>query len=146
MIQRLSMHENIVAEQVLAIQLRAYALEASLLNYPDLPPLKDSVHTLQHVNETFYGYVKDNELAGVISIEDDQYSYTICRVAVSPKFHRQGIAQDLLNFIQERYSTTLVVTTGVANTPAVRFYEKNGFQEARRFYTPDGLELVTFSK
>ncbi|KOO46196.1 GNAT family N-acetyltransferase [Priestia koreensis] len=146
MIQRLSMHENIVAEQVLAIQLRAYALEAALLNYPDLPPLKDSVYTLQNTNETFYGYVKDNELAGVISIEENEGVYIICRVAVNPHFHRQGIAQELLNFIQERYSTTLVVTTGVANTPAVRLYEKSGFQEVRRFYMPDGLELVTFSK
>jgi hypothetical protein len=57
------------AEAVLRLQLRSYAVEARLIGFPDLPPLQDTVATLQQCGEWFYGYMKLGQLAGAISYE-----------------------------------------------------------------------------
>ncbi|MEK5482790.1 hypothetical protein [Viridibacillus sp. FSL R5-0888] len=44
------------AVDVLNIQIPSYKVEAEIIGSYDIPPLKDTVYTLQHCGETFFGY------------------------------------------------------------------------------------------
>ena len=92
--------------------------------------------------ETFYGYYVDGQegpkLAGAISFEREGSIVTICRMMVHPDFFRRGIASSLLQHIlieQEREGATrFIVSTGSANSPAIRLYEGFGFIVTTRIY------------
>jgi len=57
------------------------------------------------------------------------------RLAVHPDHHRQGIARalvdDLLMWLQRRRASTVLVNTGVDNTPALNLYRSMGFRDRR---------------
>ncbi len=55
MIQPLLIEQEEVAKQVLQIQIPAYKVEAELIDFYDIPPLKDTVSSLQQCGETFTG-------------------------------------------------------------------------------------------
>ena len=59
------------AEDVLNIQIPSYKVEAEIIGSYEIPPLKDTVYTLQHCGETFFGFYENEELCGVISIKVD---------------------------------------------------------------------------
>ncbi|WP_369821945.1 GNAT family N-acetyltransferase [Sporosarcina sp. P33] len=92
MIHKLDINANNCAEDVLAVQLPSYLAEAELIGCFDLPPLQDTVHSLQQSGETFYGYYTNGELCGVISIQTDGEVMEIQRLIVHPAHFRKGIA------------------------------------------------------
>lgn len=137
------------AADVLNIQIPSYKVEAEIIGSYEIPPLKDTVHTLQHCGETFFGYYENEILCGVISIkvDDDDDEVDIHRLIVHPNHFRKGIAQLLLNFIETKFEVeTIKVATGSKNTPAVRFYQKNGFQNIKELIVNEQLSLTFFEK
>lgn len=135
------------AEDVLNIQIPSYKVEAEIIGSYEIPPLKDTVHTLQHCGETFFGYYENEKLCGIISIKVDDDEVDIHRLIVHPKHFRRGIAQLLLNFIETKFEVeTIKVATGSKNTPAVNFYKKNGFQNIKRIIVNEQLSLTFFEK
>ena len=112
-----------------------------------IPPLKDTVYTLQHCGETFFGYYENEKLCGVISIKVGDDEVDIHRLIVHPNHFRKGIAQLLLNFIETKFEVeTIKVATGSKNTPAVSFYKKNGFQNIQEIIVNEQLSLTFFEK
>jgi len=79
---------------------------------------------LQQCGERFFGYMKQGQLAGVISYERTKTAVHICRLMVDPGFFRQGIVSALSKFVchKERDACNITVMTGSANTPALCFY------------------------
>ncbi|MFD7525355.1 GNAT family N-acetyltransferase [Paenibacillus chitinolyticus] len=140
--------------ELLALQTTAYLVEAELIGYKDIPPLRDSPLTLRCSKETFTGYyVNDREegreeLAGAIAWEEKGTELTITRLMVHPRHFRQGIASALIRhaLTTNPQAGRFVVSTGEANLPAVRLYEKFGFHRTGRRTIAPSIALVTFEK
>jgi ribosomal protein S18 acetylase RimI-like enzyme len=148
MIREIDIAASEWAEAVLCLQLRSYAVEARLIGFLDLPPLQDTVAMLQQCGERFFGYMKQEQLAGAISYERIEKTVQICRLMVDPDFFRQGIASALIEFVchKERDASEIIVTTGSANMPALRLYERHGFREIGRMRMPEGVFLTKLVK
>jgi GNAT superfamily N-acetyltransferase len=148
LIKRIDISKNDNAEEILAIQIPSYRKEAELIEYYDLPPLKDTVKTIQQCGETFYGYYINGKLCGVIAIKVDKGVIDIHRLFVSPLHFRKGIAKELLKYIQtyEQGANKLIVSTGSKNLPALNFYIKNGFTIAKEVKIAENLLLTLLQK
>ncbi|WP_084783292.1 GNAT family N-acetyltransferase [Bacillus dakarensis] len=135
------------AGEVLKIQIPAYRVEAKIIGYSDLPPLRETVDSLQKSGETFFGFYEKDELCGVISYKKENDVIDIHRLFVHPNHFRKGIAQKLLNCIQQQAGiTVLKVSTGSKNAPAIAFYGKNGFEKVNEMSVNSDLTLPFFEK
>lgn len=148
MIKKIDITNPVVSQEVLNIQIPSYNVEAKIIDFYDIPPLKDTVQSLQQCGETFFGYYLNKELCGVISIKTDGRIIDIHRLMVHPKHFRKGIAEKLLNFIEVELGKfeVIVVSTGTQNAPAVAFYLKNGFLKTEEIQITEFLSLTTFKK
>ena len=148
MIKKIDITSPKFAEEVLSVQLLSYQVEAELIDFYEIPPLKDTVSTLQRCGETFYGCYVDGELGGVISIKVEEGLIDIHRLMVHPKYFRKGIAKGLLEFVESNGEgdETLIVSTGSKNTPAIYFYEKSGFVKTGEVKVMEGLSITSFEK
>jgi len=137
-----------LANDILNIQTAAYKVEAEIIGSDDIPPLQDTVESLQQCGETFYGYYVDEKLCGVISIKQFDNAVDIHRLMIHPKNFRQGIAQKLLDFVENNVEKDgiIIVSTGTKNIPAVSFYLKNGFLKIEEKRVAENLSLTTFIK
>jgi ribosomal protein S18 acetylase RimI-like enzyme len=149
-IERLHLADRDTAEQLWALQHVAYREEAKRIGVSDLPPLKDTVASLQACGETFYGlYTDDGELAGAVSTEEETGGRTvICRMMVHPERFRQGIGSRLLKHVIAAVApgSELAVTAEIRNEPAVRLYERYGFRRVQTFRPAPGITMVQFSR
>lgn len=147
MIKIIDISNRKLAEDVLNVQIPSYKVEAEIIDSNEIPPLKDTVYTLQHCEETFIGYYENEELCGAISIKVVDREVDIHRLIVHPNHFRKGIAQLLLNFIESKFEVeTIRVATGFKNEPAVSFYKKNGFQNIKEVMVNEQLSLTYFEK
>ncbi|MFS1511392.1 GNAT family N-acetyltransferase [Chengkuizengella sp. SCS-71B] len=131
MIKEIDITNKDMAEQVLKVQIPSYKVEADMINFYDIPPLKDSIASLQRSEEIYYGYYVGNELAGVISYEIEASVLTICRMNVHPDYFRKGIASALITYLIDLNLDVkkVIVSTGRDNNPAKKLYLKHGFTE-----------------
>ncbi|MBM7651171.1 GNAT family N-acetyltransferase [Neobacillus cucumis] len=148
MIKKIDITNPKFANKVLDVQLLSYRVEAELIGFNEIPPLKDTVETLQQCGEKFYGCYINEELSGVISIKIENGVMDIHRLFVHPKHFRRKIGKMLLDFIQthEKGFETIIVSTGSKNVPAINFYQKNGFSKTREEKVTEGLLLTFFNK
>ncbi|HLR75537.1 MAG TPA: GNAT family N-acetyltransferase [Virgibacillus sp.] len=148
MIKKIDITNSEVAKEVLNIQIPSYNVEAKIIDCYDIPPLKDTVESLQQCGETFFGYYLNKELCGVISIKAGDRIIDIHRLMVHPKHFRKGIAKKLLSFIEVELENieAIIVSTGTKNTPAVAFYLKNGFLKTEETRITECLSLTSFKK
>lgn len=133
---------------MLKIQKSSYKVEAELIHFDAIPPLQDTMETVQKSGETFYGNYINEELCGVISIKIENGVMDIHRLFVHPKHFRKGIAKTLLDLIQknEEGFKTIIVSTGSKNVPAINFYLKNGFSKIKEIKVEVRLSLILFKK
>lgn len=149
LIKEINLNDLRQVQQLLALQVASYTVEAELISFYDIPPLKDTIATLQASDETFYGYfTEDERLAGAISFKRDGEVLDIYRMAVSPTFFRQGIAGRLLQFVEkvEEGITRIIVSTGTKNYPAVALYRRYGFHEVEQRAIAPGVFVTHFAK
>ncbi|MDR4947894.1 GNAT family N-acetyltransferase [Neobacillus cucumis] len=148
MIKKIDITNPKFAKEVLDVQIPSYKVEADLIGFDEIPPLKDTVDTLQQCGENFYGCYINEELSGVISIKIENGVMDIHRLFVHPKHFRRGIGKMLLDFIQthENGFETIIVSTGSKNEPAINFYQKNGFSKTKERKVTEGLLLTFFNK
>lgn len=148
MIIQIDITDHKAAKEVLDIQLLSYKEEAKLLGYDDIPPLQDTITSLQQCQEMFYGYFLNRELSGVISIKVENTVIDIHRLFVHPLHFKKGIARMLLGYVEksEKGWGKIVVSTGSKNIPAINFYIKNGFSIAKEIKVNEHLSLTQFSK
>lgn len=148
MIKKIDMTDSELAKEVLAIQIPSYKIEAEIIDFYDIPPLKDNVATLQQCGETFFGYYSREELCGVISIKMENGIIDICRLMVHPDHFRKGIAKLLLDFVERDKANfdAITVSTGTRNIPAVSFYLKSGFLKNGEVQVAENVSLTLFKK
>ncbi|WP_123039355.1 GNAT family N-acetyltransferase [Cohnella candidum] len=134
-----------IAEELWALQHAAYRREAELIGVADLPPLRDTVQSLQQCGETFYGAVADDgTLAGAVSVEEESDGRrVVCRLMVHPEHFRQGIGGSLLRHaISEAPDRVWNVTAEARNEPALRLYERAGFRSVGSFRPAPNIEMI----
>lgn len=144
MIKLLDITDKKTAAKVLEVQLPAYQVEADIIGYQGIPPLFDTIETLQNSGETFYGYF-DPFLAGVISYKIEHQVLDIHRVVVHPHFFRRGIGRAMVQFLLHTYKERVngfMVRTAKKNTPAIKLYQQLAFREIEQVMTAEHLELV----
>lgn len=148
MIRQLDLKNQHTVAEILDLQAASYIVEAKLIDFYDIPPLKDTVEKLKVCNEIFYGFYEANKLIGLISIKNTRNIIDIHRVAVYPSSFRKGIAQSLLSFIENLDILTqkIIVSTGKKNFPAVNLYLKNGYKITGEKEIAEGIYILGFEK
>ena len=76
----------------------------------------------------FWGYYGDDELVGVMGIQDVLDVTLIRHAYVRSRSRRQGIGSRLLEHLLAESSRPYLIGTWAAATWAIRFYEKHGFR------------------
>lgn len=124
----------------------AYAQEAALLGVASLPPLKLTVEQLQSSDERFHAAYLSSTLVGAVGVIDkpDASMTVINSLVVHPAHQRMGIATRLLlHALASSDATSIRVSTGAGNQPALALYRKHGFVEYKRWFVgPDRLALA----
>ena len=136
------------AKELLRVQKEAYKIEAELLNYYDLPPLRQKVEDLLNTTEEFFIYKLNNQIYGVISFERKKDYIDICKLFVSPQYINKGIGSKLLKKLEvKNYENIkyLIVQTGLENKPAINFYKKHNFKLVQ-VKMIDKLSIACFKK
>ncbi|MDE3743324.1 GNAT family N-acetyltransferase [Maribacter polysaccharolyticus] len=147
MIERLQNKDMQVSEKIRSVFQLSYKIEAELLNATDFPPLKRPLENYVNSETEFFGYFKENELAGVIEITHNDNHTHINSLVVSPDFFRQGIARKLMEFVFKTFDSKLfVVETGLENGPATKLYKKFDFKEVKQWDTDHGVRKIKFER
>ena len=147
MIERLQNKDVEISKKIRSVFQVSYSIEAKLLNAKDFPPLKRPLESYVKSNTTFFGYLKNKELAGIIEIDYDNDTTQINSLVVDPKFFRQGIARKLIEFVFETFNSNLfVVETGLKNEPALELYKKLDFKEVKQWNTDFGIRKIKFER
>jgi len=149
MIKKLQNSNIEISKNIFFIFQVSYAIEAELLNITDFPPLKRTLENYINSSTEFFGYFKNQNLAGVIEIDNNNNNkFThINSLVVDPKFFRQGIARKLMEFVFETFDSDLfVVETGLENGPAIKLYNNLGFKEVNQWNTDHGIRKVKFDR
>ncbi|MFP7473513.1 GNAT family N-acetyltransferase [Niallia taxi] len=142
MLIHLNQADELAAGAIHKLQKLSYQVEADLIEYDDLPPLKESLFHIQNSCEVFIGWKVNKELVGVLSYEETENILLISRLIVHPAYFQQGVASSLLNSLLEKRGKPVHVCTAAKNTPAVRLYQKWGFEITKTFTPAGGPVLV----
>ena len=145
MIEKL-LNKNVhTAKEMQSVFQDSYKVEAALLKASNFPPLSRALVDYIEADSEFFGYRKNETLAGVVEIIHYTSYIHIRSLVVHPTFFRQGIARQLMQFVLDNHTTTLfVVETGVDNGPATNLYKKLGFIETKQWETDHGIRKVKF--
>lgn len=147
MIQRLNLSHQETLTAAFRLQKDSYEQEAKLIGSRMIPPLLETLDALRNAQERFYGEFLEGRLVGLIAITEEGPHLRVSRLAVAPWAFGRGIASRLLEFALEKAAPNqrTVVSTGSANTPARRLYEKFGFRWVREFHAGE-IALVEYLK
>lgn len=147
MITLLNTKDENTASKIITLQKKAYMEEARLINFYDIPALKETLSDIQKCGETFYGWWDGIELAAIVSYKLKDGILDIYRVAVSPAYFRRGIAKKLLEHIEAiNNCPKIAVQTGAANYPARQLYLSRGFVHTGEHEVMEGLTVALFEK
>ena len=114
---------------MLEVQHAAYAIEAALIGYPQLPPAHETLAALQATREELWLCEEGGELCGVVGLEQHADELVIARLFVAPAAFRRGIGSALVAHALARADGRRVrVGTGARNAPALALYERFGFR------------------
>jgi ribosomal protein S18 acetylase RimI-like enzyme len=131
------------AGALLQLQKTAYALEAELIGDSRIPPLQQDEVDLTAWRGRWVTAWDGVDLVGAIAWWESDDRAEIEKVMVSPSVMRRGIASTLLGqVLQQTSGREIVVATGRANTPAVSFYAKHGFEVEGDQEVPPGIWIT----
>ncbi len=146
MIRKLDNSDEKVANQIFTVFQRSYQVEAHLIGTLDFPPLFRSINNIENSKTQFYGFIKNECVAGVIEIVMEDQHLDINSLTVDPNYFRKGIAGKLVSFVLEKVEfSEAVVETAVVNIPAINLYKKHGFIEFKRWTPAHGIRKVALS-
>jgi ribosomal protein S18 acetylase RimI-like enzyme len=145
MIERLQNKDIDISNKIRSVFQLSYAVEAKLLNTTDFPPLKRSLESYLKSDNDFFGYLKNQEISGIVEINHNDSFTHIQSLVVNPEFFRQGIGRKLMEFVINSFDSNLfIVETGVENGPATLLYKKIGFKEVKQWDTKYGIRKIKF--
>lgn len=136
------------ATRAVALQRRAYAVEAEPIGSDRISTLHETAADLADSGETFLGAFAGDELAGLASWRIDGDTLDIHRLAVDPAHFRRGIGVALVRaaLAAAPEATRAIVQTGGANEPAKALYRAEGFRELGGREPVPGLRVTLFKR
>ena len=145
MIKKLD-HTNLaIATKMSAVFQVSYAVEAKLLNAVNFPPLQRPLESYIESTTTFFGYHIKDEIVGIIEVSSKEKRTHINSLVVSPRFFRQGIGRNLIDYTLQNFSSKIfTVETGLENIPASKLYTSFHFKEVRQWDTDHGVRKIRF--
>ena len=147
MIIKINNKSNKIAKEIRDIFQASYAIEAEMLKAIDFPPLKRTISQFLNSNSEFYAYYLNQNISGVIEIENNQDLTHIQSLVVYPKYFRKGIGRKLVQFVLDTYKSIIfTVETGLDNYPAIKLYTSFDFEEQDQWNTNHGVIKVRFKK
>jgi len=147
MIQKIAHRNTAISKEIRNVFQVSYAVEAKLLKAVNFPPLKRSLHSFMNSNTSFYAYIKDDIITGVIEINETDTFVHIQSLVVVPDYFRRGIGRELMEFVLNFYTSNLyMVETGLANIPAIQLYKSLGFTEVKQWDTEIGVRKIRLEK
>ncbi len=130
-------------KEIFDLQLRSYQKEADLIQFQDLPPLRETLEHFLAANDQVYVYLKNCSVVGAIFFSQDSLRVTINKMIVDPHHFRQGIGRSLLMHLLKNSSfTTCHVSTSAKNIPALQLYRSCGFLITKTEVVEEKLELA----
>lgn len=147
MIKQLNNKDSKIAKSIYTVFQASYKIEADILGVENFPPLKRTIEDFINSDSLFYAFFETDEVAAVIEIKIIGNLTDIQSLVVHPNFFRRGIAMKLMNYVLKSHSSqSCIVETGLENKPAVKLYQKLGFQEIETWKTDFGIWKVKFEK
>ncbi len=146
-LKKLNHRREAVALQIHRLSQSAYQIEAELLGVTEFPPLNKTVFDFLNSTSQFFGCIKNNDLVAAVEIENTGHLHiNIASLVVSPGCFRQGLGRRLVLWTLEHITwKEATVSTAIENIPAIRLYEKIGFQKSSQRRIDENFTIVTLS-
>jgi GNAT superfamily N-acetyltransferase len=122
-------HDRRVAEAIVGLQRISYRVEADLIGDDAIPPLHENGDAVAALDLTFLAITeRGGGPVAALGYRAARGVLDIDRLAVHPARFREGLGMRLVEAALERVPhQRAVVSTGRANLPARRLYERAGF-------------------
>lgn len=133
-----------VADRIVELQRAAYAVEAALIGFSEIPLLREGVSQVRLLDLHWVGAFEDETLVGGLAYADAGPVRDIDRLFVDPAHARRGIGRRLVRSVLD--APTVTVSTGSDNTPAVGLYVSLGFRERGRREIGPGVTITIFER
>lgn len=137
-----------VAAAIRDLQRGAYALEAALIGFADIPTLHETPEAVARLDLVVLGARDGERLVGILGYRRVGDDVDVDRLAVDPAALRTGVATALLEELHRREddARTFHVTTGADNGPAVALYTRLGYERTADRVLANGLRLAEFTR
>jgi ribosomal protein S18 acetylase RimI-like enzyme len=147
-VRPLDLGDRATLEAIVRVQRASYRVEAELIGFDDLPPLRETPEDLAAVQESFLGAFEGERLLGAVAFRRHPTWLDIYRLVVDPDAFRRGVATRLLDALDALHADAgwTTVATGEANRPAVALYEQRGFRPVGRSSVAPGIWIVRFER
>jgi ribosomal protein S18 acetylase RimI-like enzyme len=143
----LDLTDRTLAERLLAIQHAAYAVEAELIGFDGIPPLQEDLAGLMASTERWLGRYDGDTLVGAVAYEASADTVEITRLIVDPAHARRGHGRALLDHLDRIHPAPVsLVSTGSANTPAIKLYTSRGYTAIGDVEVAPGIYITEFRR
>ncbi|MCC9624843.1 GNAT family N-acetyltransferase [Thalassospira sp. MA62] len=145
-LKEVAIHQFELAQQMLEIQRNAYAVEAELLGFDEIPARYETIDVIQNLPGTSYGLFIEERLIGFVTVEASEKTVEITKLCIDPTYFRAKLATTLLEHVLSIHKGKLIyVHTGKHNGPAKHLYTKLGFVRSAEFEPEAGVTLIRYT-
>lgn len=138
------------AEEILSLQKLAYRSEAEIYNDFNIPPLVQTLESIEKdfENQYFLKAVMDGKIVGSVRAYTKEGTCYIGRLIVHPDFQNRGIGTDLMNEIERIFNTCrrFELFTGDKSERNLYFYQKLGYKIFKKAKITDQTMIVYLEK
>jgi ribosomal protein S18 acetylase RimI-like enzyme len=141
------------AQAILELQKLAFRSEAELVNNFEIPPLMQTLESIQQDFHTydFYKLVIDDQIVGAMKIRLLANNMLwIGRLIVHPDFQNRGLGKALMQYIEQKFDfvSGFELFTAQQSARNIRFYKNLGYSITDTFTEPGhaDIELVKMIK
>ena len=138
------------AEKILSLQKLAYRSEAEIYNDFNIPPLVQTLESIEKdfENQYFLKAVMDGKIIGSVRAYTKEGTCYIGRLIVHPDFQNRGIGTDLMNEIERIFNTRrrFELFTGDKSERNLYFYQKLGYKIFKKAKITDQTIIVFLEK
>ena len=138
------------AEEILSLQKLAYRSEAEIYNDFNIPPLLQTLESIEKdfENQFFLKARADGKIIGSVRAYAKEGTCYIGRLIVHPDFQNQGIGRTLMNEIEKIFNhcERFELFTGDRSERNLYFYQKLGYRIYKKENITDQTKIVCLEK